>query len=752
MLRRGLSCLELLLALALSGTVAAGAVSLKEIKLTSHPAPKRSLDNYGGLPYERLAITFMEAVPARSSDPTVLLESDRLEISFAAETTDARPLKIRGETSDYSCLDPDSIEVAADGGHTLVKLDAVRAGCEIAVLSHDKGYYVDLISEPLIRGLTAEMGDCRQGGQGVATIDLDLRPLWSIELQNGDRPFAVEGTDHRGHLRFQSPRKEKDGRVFVPYEVLPQARPGSYELVWQVPYRLRFLADEELSLLPRRRAVKVAYVILEPSRSLSDYSETNDAAIAEIRQLLTRVAERVAALERQARQGDPERVIRRIRKIEDSLRELRPAVPAVSDSVPVAPTERVEARMSRLEKAVSEGAAKAEACEQRIEQIESASNWPVEPGNEMPGGAAAAASQLEAIEKRLGALEANGRQLDRATDADRLGDRETEGGPVADSGDELEGLKTRGRRALAERRWQDAYAISAELRELGAADEESRFLLARSAYYTQDWPTASTTLTDLFSQTNRLDYLYWLGKLRFGERDYAEAARVLDLVSEVGYDYPYDSEIWYLLGIAHDALDQVEQASFYFEKCARLCSDSRDREIATAYLADIESGRGLDLHHGFERFEQPLDVSRLRLSTLTGESIALNDFRGQVLLLHFWATWCLPCEQELPSLHSFYEEAMRAYREHGLVLLTVSLDKEAQIARSYFEARGFRMPILFDPDGTLVKLYTWRGGIPKTLIVGRDGRALAITSHRNWQDPGLHREIETYLSTGSAVE
>jgi peroxiredoxin len=98
-----------------------------------------------------------------------------------------------------------------------------------------------------------------------------------------------------------------------------------------------------------------------------------------------------------------------------------------------------------------------------------------------------------------------------------------------------------------------------------------------------------------------------------------------------------------------------------------------------------------------------------------GTSLALGDFKGKVVLLNFWATWCEPCLEEMPAL----ERLARTYRARGLVVVALSVDREgASVVRPYLERHRLTFPVGLDPQQAVARLYrVW--ALPSTLILSR---------------------------------
>lgn len=108
------------------------------------------------------------------------------------------------------------------------------------------------------------------------------------------------------------------------------------------------------------------------------------------------------------------------------------------------------------------------------------------------------------------------------------------------------------------------------------------------------------------------------------------------------------------------------------------------------------------------------------LMTAAGSPVSLDDHRGEVVLLNFWATWCAPCRTEMPLLQSAYE----TYHEQGFVVLGIDFDEPATAVMDYGQELGLTFPLLLDPGGEIQQLYKVRG-YPTSVVLDREGRIQA---------------------------
>lgn len=108
------------------------------------------------------------------------------------------------------------------------------------------------------------------------------------------------------------------------------------------------------------------------------------------------------------------------------------------------------------------------------------------------------------------------------------------------------------------------------------------------------------------------------------------------------------------------------------------------------------------------------------LVSTEGRPYRLSDYRGRVIVLNFWATWCGPCRQELPTLSSMHV----AMEKDGIIVMAVALDSAADDVRQMAGELKLHMPVLFN-DGETGKKFGIRG-FPTTFIIGTDGRVSKV--------------------------
>ena len=129
------------------------------------------------------------------------------------------------------------------------------------------------------------------------------------------------------------------------------------------------------------------------------------------------------------------------------------------------------------------------------------------------------------------------------------------------------------------------------------------------------------------------------------------------------------------------------------------------------------------------------------LQDVEGKQVRLSDYKGKVVLVNFWATWCPPCKVEIP----WFIEMQQAYRDRGLVILGISLDDDGrEVVKPFAEENRINYPMLLGND-SVSRAYGGVESLPTSFVIDREGRVaathLGLVSRRVYE-----REIESLLT------
>ena len=111
------------------------------------------------------------------------------------------------------------------------------------------------------------------------------------------------------------------------------------------------------------------------------------------------------------------------------------------------------------------------------------------------------------------------------------------------------------------------------------------------------------------------------------------------------------------------------------------------------------------------------DIPDLSLSDEGGRTLRLADFKGRVVLLDFWASWCVPCRVSFPAVDALYKEL----GPRGFAAVAINVDEQRKNADSFLGLRPHTMPVVFDPKGRAAEAYAL-AAMPSALILDRTGR------------------------------
>jgi peroxiredoxin len=120
------------------------------------------------------------------------------------------------------------------------------------------------------------------------------------------------------------------------------------------------------------------------------------------------------------------------------------------------------------------------------------------------------------------------------------------------------------------------------------------------------------------------------------------------------------------------------------------------------------------------------------LKDLNGKKVEIKQFKGKIVFLNFWATWCGPCKEEMPSLEVLHQQ----FKEKKFVLLTISVDYEGiKPVQEFVNKRHYTFPVLLDPKCETLDLFDVKG-IPTTFMIDKKGRMIGrAIGPRDWKSP-----------------
>jgi peroxiredoxin len=131
------------------------------------------------------------------------------------------------------------------------------------------------------------------------------------------------------------------------------------------------------------------------------------------------------------------------------------------------------------------------------------------------------------------------------------------------------------------------------------------------------------------------------------------------------------------------------------------------------------------------------------LKTPDGKAFSLESVQGKILVLNYWATWCQPCKEELPSIAELYKKV----HDRGVEIVAVTPEKPDAVQK-YLKDKNFPFTIVIDPKDTLGRRFDL-GIVPATLVIDDSGKiALKYSTQFDWSSPAIVQGIESLIEKG----
>ena len=146
-----------------------------------------------------------------------------------------------------------------------------------------------------------------------------------------------------------------------------------------------------------------------------------------------------------------------------------------------------------------------------------------------------------------------------------------------------------------------------------------------------------------------------------------------------------------------------------------------------------------DLNFGVQEYSGPTEAIDFTLKDIDNKKVSLRNYRGKIVMLNFWATWCTPCRIEMPSM----EKLHRQFKDRGLVVLAVASGENAESVSTFVKEHKITFSALLDSDQEVTDDYkVW--ALPTTYFINAEGKIIGkVNGSRDWSA----EEATQYISS-----
>lgn len=150
----------------------------------------------------------------------------------------------------------------------------------------------------------------------------------------------------------------------------------------------------------------------------------------------------------------------------------------------------------------------------------------------------------------------------------------------------------------------------------------------------------------------------------------------------------------------------------------------------------FNAGPGKDLEKG------PLAPTFEVSDAVSGKGLSLSHLKNKIIFVNFWASWCDPCKEEMPSIEALHREMAS---NSDFVMVTILYKDSPKNALGYMKSKGYTFPVYVDPGGSSARNYGVTG-VPETYIVDKNGMlARRVIGGADWSSPGEKNSIKSLL-------
>lgn len=140
--------------------------------------------------------------------------------------------------------------------------------------------------------------------------------------------------------------------------------------------------------------------------------------------------------------------------------------------------------------------------------------------------------------------------------------------------------------------------------------------------------------------------------------------------------------------------------------------------------------------------EKGKSAADFTIHDLEGKTVMLSQFKGKVVMLNFWATWCPPCREEMPSMEALYR---KFNKNPDFIMLAVSIDNDAETVREFVKKNNYTLPVFHDANKNAGSRYGITG-VPDTFLIDRNGIIREkVIGPFDWMDPKVVSFIDGLL-------